>query len=107
MGFLVITTNFYFVGPCFGWGDPHFFTFDGTAYDFQGTCTYTLVEQIIKKISIFGVYIDNFDCGSKDRVSCPRDIIVKYENQTIRLKKTFQSQPTVQVGWILVIILPK
>ncbi|XP_040183643.1 mucin-2-like [Rana temporaria] len=83
--------------PCFGWGDPHFYTFDGTSYDFQGTCTYTLVEQIIKKISIFGVYIDNFDCGSKDRVSCPRDIIVKYENQTIRLKKTFQPEQSVQV----------
>ncbi|XP_077316202.1 uncharacterized protein LOC143935891 isoform X2 [Lithobates pipiens] len=83
--------------PCFGWGDPHFYTFDGTLYDFQGTCTYTLVEEIIKKISTFGVYIDNYDCGAKDRVSCPRDIIVKYENQTIRLQKTFGLQPTVQV----------
>ncbi|XP_077306343.1 mucin-2-like [Lithobates pipiens] len=82
---------------CFGWGDPHFYTFDGTFYDFQGTCTYTLVEEIIKKISTFGVYIDNYDCGAKDGVSCPRDIIVKYENQTIRLQKTFQSKPTVQV----------
>ncbi|XP_044125176.1 LOW QUALITY PROTEIN: mucin-2-like [Bufo gargarizans] len=71
---------------CNGWGDPHYITFDGTYYSFQGNCTYTLVEEIEKKIDNFGVYIDNYDCGAQDRVSCPRDIIVQHESQIIRIK---------------------
>lgn len=70
---------------CTGWGDPHYVTFDGTYYSYQGSCTYTLVEEIQKKIDNFGIYIDNYDCGAQDRVSCPRDIIVRHESQIIRI----------------------
>ncbi|XP_077137724.1 mucin-5B-like [Ranitomeya variabilis] len=69
---------------CSGWGDPHYLTFDGTYYTFQGTCTYTLVEEIEKKNNL-SIYIDNYDCGTKDLVSCPRNLIVHYNSQEIQL----------------------
>ncbi|XP_014749753.1 PREDICTED: IgGFc-binding protein-like [Sturnus vulgaris] len=32
------------IATCWAWGDPHFRTFDGLDFDFQGTCTYTMAE---------------------------------------------------------------
>ncbi|XP_062996671.1 IgGFc-binding protein-like [Elgaria multicarinata webbii] len=29
---------------CWGWGEPHYHTFDGLDFDFQGTCTYTIAK---------------------------------------------------------------
>ncbi|XP_010003369.1 PREDICTED: IgGFc-binding protein-like, partial [Chaetura pelagica] len=32
------------VATCWAWGDPHYHTFDGLDFDFEGTCTYTMAE---------------------------------------------------------------
>ncbi|NXS61357.1 MUC2L protein, partial [Brachypteracias leptosomus] len=70
---------------CTGWGDPHYMTFDGLYYSYQGNCTYVLVEEINKKVDNFGVYIDNYHCDARDVVSCPRTIIVRHETQEVRI----------------------
>ncbi|CAN8214796.1 unnamed protein product [Coccothraustes coccothraustes] len=70
---------------CTGWGDPHYMTFDGLYYSYQGNCTYVLVEEINKNVDNFGVYIDNYHCDAQDVVSCPRTLIVRHETQEVRL----------------------
>ncbi|EHB17062.1 Mucin-2, partial [Heterocephalus glaber] len=77
---------------CTGWGDPHFVTFDGLYYSYQGNCTYVLVEEITSTVDSFGVYIDNYHCDVNDKVSCPRTIIVRHETQEV-LIKTLQMTP--------------
>ncbi|NXI96500.1 MUC2L protein, partial [Psophia crepitans] len=70
---------------CTGWGDPHYMTFDGLYYSYQGNCTYVLVEEIHKNVDNFGVYIDNYHCDARDVVSCPRTLIVRHETQEVRI----------------------
>eukprot|EP00079_Xenopus_tropicalis_P034854 XP_017948625.1 PREDICTED: mucin-2-like [Xenopus tropicalis] len=73
---------------CAGWGDPHYLTFDGTYYTYSGNCTYVLVEEIVKTIDNFGVYLDNYNCGDTTGVTCPRNLTVLYETQEITISPT-------------------
>lgn len=87
-------------GYCTGWGDPHFVTFDGLYYSYQGNCSYVLMEEITPTVDNFGVYIDNYHCDVSDDVSCPRTLIVRHETQEVQIR-TLQLMPiVVQVcGW--------
>ncbi|XP_074534479.1 intestinal mucin-like protein [Halichoeres trimaculatus] len=69
---------------CEGWGDPHYITFDGLYYSYQGNCTYVLMEEILPKHNL-KIYIDNVFCDPTEDVSCPRSIIVSYGTQVITL----------------------
>ncbi|KAL6106631.1 uncharacterized protein ACO6RY_10456 [Pungitius sinensis] len=69
---------------CEGWGDPHYITFDGLFYSYQGNCTYVLMEEMSPKYNL-NIYIDNVFCDPIEDVSCPRSIIISYKGEVITL----------------------
>ena len=84
-------------GYCTGWGDPHYVTFDGLYYSYQGNCTYVLVEEVAPTVDNFGVYIDNYHCDVRDQVSCPRTLIVHHETQEVLIRTVQMAPVKVQV----------
>uniref|UniRef100_A0A3Q3BFU2 Mucin 2, oligomeric mucus/gel-forming n=1 Tax=Kryptolebias marmoratus TaxID=37003 RepID=A0A3Q3BFU2_KRYMA len=82
---------------CEGWGDPHYITFDGFYYSYQGNCTYALMKEIIPKHDL-QIHIDNVLCDPTEDVSCPRSLIIYYGSQHIKLKNhNLNGRPNLKV----------
>ncbi|XP_054860582.1 alpha-tectorin-like [Amphiprion ocellaris] len=67
-------------------GDPHYYSFDGTVFHYQGTCTYVLSEQCKNGLPYYRVEGKNEHRGST-HVSWTRLVRVHVYNETIELVK--------------------
>uniref|UniRef100_A0A3P8WB74 Mucin-19-like n=1 Tax=Cynoglossus semilaevis TaxID=244447 RepID=A0A3P8WB74_CYNSE len=80
---------------CDLYGDPHYITFEGVAFDFLDECTYILVEERSPQHHL-SISVDNFFCmpGS---ASCAKGISLRYQSHVATLS-IIQPFRTVQVA---------
>ncbi|XP_051776740.1 IgGFc-binding protein-like [Erpetoichthys calabaricus] len=89
---------------CRVWGDPHYITFDGWRFDFQGTCTYTIAKTCKENTSlpIFNVEAKNENRGNlgvsflktiKIEVYGCSIVVVRDENGRVRINLNLSFLP--------------
>lgn len=72
-------------GRCELYGDPHYISFQGVAFDFLEECTYILVEEQSPRHNLT-IAVDNFYCVPGLEGSCAKGIILKYQDKLAKLE---------------------
>lgn len=83
---------------CVSTGDPHYTTFDGTKYNFMGTCIYQLTGLCVPdpNLTPFDIKIQNDKRGSK-AVSYTKSLTLEVYNHTITLTRDYPKKVLVSI----------
>ena len=69
-------------GHCTAYGDPHYQTFDGHHYHFQGICQYLLAASTSNDVPAFYIQVQNRNSWShKTTVSMTEKVIIDFKSE--------------------------